>query len=258
MTRWILLRGLTREAGHWKAFAQALAKRSGKPVLPLDLPGNGTQWRSRSPLDVRAMTDDLRRRAGACGGERIVLVALSLGAMAAIEWSRADPECIAGCALINTSLAGVSPFWQRLRPANYPTVARLLLPGLAPLEPERRVLAITSARPHTHLAVAQAWARIAHEHPVSPANALRQLWAASRYRAPATAPAVPTLLLAADGDRLVSPQCSRALAERWNVPLHVHPSAGHDLPLDDPDWLAETIRRWACATPRGAQAAAPT
>ena len=38
-------------------------------------------------------------------------------------------------------------------------------------------------------------------------------------------------------DRLVSPRCSQRLAAAWKVPLALHPSAGHDLPLDDPDWL---------------------
>jgi pimeloyl-ACP methyl ester carboxylesterase len=248
MTRWILLRGLTREAGHWEEFSRALAARSGWPVLPLDLAGNGTEWRRRSPLDMRAMADDLRRRAGEGRGEgpdRVVLVALSLGAMAAIEWCRADAVRVAGCALVNTSLAGASPFWQRLRPASYPAVARLLLPGLSLLAREERVLAMTSARPHAHPGVAQAWARIAVDRPVAPANALRQLWAASRYRAPATPPHVPVLLLASRGDTLVSPRCSQALARRWKLPLDLHPWAGHDLPLDDPDWLLDRLIAWS-------------
>jgi pimeloyl-ACP methyl ester carboxylesterase len=72
---------------------------------------------------------------------------------------------------------------------------------------------------------------------------LRQLWAAARYRAPAQAPA-PTLILASRNDALVDPSCSEELARRWRVPVRMHASAGHDLTLDDPDWVVDQIRGW--------------
>lgn len=244
MSRWILLRGLTRETGHWADFARALAERSGEPVVSVDLPGNGDRWQQASPLDVESIAQDVRRRA-ASPGERVRVLALSLGAMAALEWCRLDPEAIAGCALINTSGSGLSPFWQRLRPANYPRVARMLLPGLSPVERERHVLAMTSARPRSHGGMPDAWAALSRSHPVRAANALRQLWAAARYRPPPTPPPVPLLLLASQGDRLVSPQCSRRLASHWNLPLRMHPWAGHDLPLDDPEWVLRELLEWS-------------
>lgn len=244
MSRWILLRGLTRETGHWADFARALAERSGEPVVGVDLPGNGDRWQQASPLDVESIAQDVRRRA-ASPGERVRVLALSLGAMAALEWCRLDPEAIAGCALINTSGSGLSPFWQRLRPANYPRVARMLLPGLSPVERERHVLAMTSARPRSHGGMPDAWAALSRSHPVRAANALRQLWAAARYRPPPTPPPVPLLLLASQGDRLVSPQCSRRLASHWKLPLRMHPWAGHDLPLDDPEWVLRELLEWS-------------
>ncbi|MGZ5183361.1 MAG: alpha/beta fold hydrolase, partial [Ramlibacter sp.] len=78
-------------------------------------------------------------------------------------------------------------------------------------------------------------------------NALRQLWAAARYRAPDRPPAVPLLLLASAGDRLVHPSCSARLADRWEVPLRLHPWAGHDLPLDDPAWVLDHVLSWSAA-----------
>jgi hypothetical protein len=53
-------------------------------------------------------------------------------------------------------------------------------------------------------------------------------------------------VLASRADRLVDGSCSRALAYR--VPgarLAEHDSAGHDLPLDDPEWVVAQIRGWA-------------
>lgn len=243
--RWVLLRGLTREAGHWGEFAHQLAGElgSGHDVITLDLPGNGSLHRATSPSSVPGMVDACRSQLA--GGPPPVLVAMSLGAMLAIEWARQSPQELAGAVLINTSAGGHSPFWQRLRPPQYGGLARLLVPGLSLVDREQRVLAMTSGDPARHAGIAARWAQLAAERPVSASNALRQLWAAARYRAPAARPPVPLLLLASAGDRLVSPQCSGRVAQRWGVPLRVHPWAGHDLPLDDPGWLLQEIRLWA-------------
>lgn len=52
------------------------------------------------------------------------------------------------------------------------------------------------------------------------------------------------LVLNSRSDRLVSHLCSEAIARRLNLPLRVHATAGHDLPLDDPQWVAEQIADW--------------
>jgi hypothetical protein len=46
------------------------------------------------------------------------------------------------------------------------------------------------------------------------------------------------------GDKLVNPHCSRTLAQQWQAPLRAHDSAGHDLTLDEPDWVAQQVRDW--------------
>ena len=56
MTTWVLLRGLTREARHWGPLPQRLAPRlGGAPVVALELPGNGSRHRERSPESVDQM-----------------------------------------------------------------------------------------------------------------------------------------------------------------------------------------------------------
>jgi pimeloyl-ACP methyl ester carboxylesterase len=122
----------------------------------------------------------------------------------------------------------------------------LYLPGADALERESRILQLTSNLP-VDRAVLQSWADHARTAPVTPSNALRQAVAAGCYRAPRAAPPVPMLLLASRRDRLVDVACSRAIARAWNVPLVEHASAGHDLPLDDPDWTIERILEWRAA-----------
>lgn len=250
MTNWVLLRGLTREASHWGGFAERLADRLGPAdaVVALDLPGNGTLNASHSPANVPAMAAACRQHLAYRGlRPPYVFVGMSLGGMVALHGAYAFADEVAGCVLINSSLRGHGNFWQRLRPANYARLGRLLLPGLSPLERERQVLRMTSADPQRHAGVAAQWAAMAAQRPVSRRNALRQLTAAARYAPPALAPAVPLLLIASAGDQLVSPSCSQRLATHWDVPLRLHASAGHDLPLDDPEWLVQQILAWRVA-----------
>lgn len=247
MTTWVLLRGLTRETAHWNGFDRQLATAlcPQHRVLTLDLPGNGTLYKARSPSCVADMAEASRAELGRRGyAAPYVLVAMSLGAMVALDWACGVPEDVAGCVLINTSLRGLSPFWQRLQPRNYANLARLMAPGLTPLQREQAVLAMTSNQMPGAGDTAAGWAAIALQRPVARGNALRQLLAAARFRAPTQPPAVPALLLASAGDRLVSPQCSQRIAAAWGWPLRMHPDAGHDLPLDAPSWVQQQICEW--------------
>lgn len=248
--RWVLLRGLARESGHWGVFPDRLraALGAGHQVLALDLPGNGARHAQDSPRTVAGLVTACREALAQQQGQGPVrLVALSLGAMVALEWACTAPGELAGCALINTSLGGHSPAWHRLRPATALGLAWACRPGADVQRREQRVLEATSGNPARHAGLAREWAAIAAARPVRAANVLRQLLAAARYRVPERAPDVPLLVLCSRGDRLVSPQCSRVLAQRWGLPLQVHPWAGHDLTLDDPDWMAGELASWAGA-----------
>jgi pimeloyl-ACP methyl ester carboxylesterase len=145
--------------------------------------------------------------------------------------------------LINASFGGHSRFWERLKPSSYGALLDLLRPGLSVAAREGKILALTSAAPRHHLDVVERWAAFAGEYPVTRANALRQLIAAARYRPAAFTP-VPLLVLAGARDWLVSPQCSRRFAAQGGLPFQLHPGAGHDLPLDDPEWVIEQALAW--------------
>lgn len=247
--RWIFLRGLTREAVHWGSFVPAfLTAMPDAEVLMLDLPGNG-RWHARpSPLSVEAMVAECRaelERRGSAGPHH--LLAMSLGAMVATEWARTAPAEVQGCVLINTSFGTFSPFYRRLRPRNYVALLREVLMAPTPLAAESAVLRLTSNRAHERAAVVADWVAARAQRPVSSSNALRQLVAAARYRAPRTCPVDRMLLLASTQDGLVSSQCSQAIASAWGCPLALHPWAGHDLPLDDPAWVAGQVADWAAA-----------
>lgn len=249
MSTWVLLRGLTRESRHWGEFPVLLQAQLGSAqVVTLDLPGNGTLHSQPSPASVPEMATACRallRERGLTPPYH--LLAMSLGAMVALAWAHEHPGELSGCVLINTSLRTFSPWYQRLRPRNYGAVLGMAV-SRAPEANERTVLEMTTRHPTVDRNQLLAdWVRWRRENPVSRANALRQLWAAARFSPPAGAPQVPLLLLAGAADGLVDPRCSQRLAQAWGAPLRTHPTAGHDLPLDDGAWVVSEVAAWRAA-----------
>ena len=243
---WLLLRGLTRETAHWGSFVQAFQKAMPQArVIALDLPGNGQLHEMRSPTEIAAMVAWCRAELAQRGIRGPVhLLAMSLGAMVATEWAYRAPQELAECVLINTSFAPLSPFYRRLRPRNYPRLLQLVLGGAVPARWEQTLLEMTSNRAGELAGVLPEWIAARQQHPVRGANALRQLLAAARYQVGPQAPAVPLLLLGSEQDRLVDVRCTLAAAQRWGSAVRLHPWAGHDLPLDDPDWVVAQVRDW--------------
>ena len=241
---WIFLRGLTRESRHWGDFiGQFQQTLPDSQVITLDLPGNGSLNQQRSPAHVQEMVAHCRAQLVLRHLEPPYhVLAMSLGAMVAVAWGLAHPQEVAAQVLINTSLRPFNPFYQRLQPKNYGTLLKLAFLGGTPDLWERTVLRMTSNRAPQD--VLPLWQALRNENPVSRANALRQLVAAARFRAPTSPPLVPTLLLASAHDHLVSVECSTTLARQWHCVLCLHPSAGHDLPLDDGLWVAGQVREW--------------
>lgn len=248
MNNWVLLRGLMRESRHWGEFPQLLQQHIGADhIITPDFPGNGRLFQQQSLRTIEAMVEFLR----ADLQQRNIqppynVMALSMGAMVSVAWAAKYPQEIAKMVLINTSLASYSPFYHRLRPANYPAIVFAMLLGSRYLQ-ERLILKMTSnlaIHSSKGEALLRQWLAYAKECPTSRTNILRQLNAAMHFNAPQQAPAVPTLVLCAQHDSLVNMKCSIAIAEKWQCEIRVHPHAGHELPLDDGEWVIEQINHW--------------
>ena len=254
---WVLLRGLMREKRHWGQFLTDFQTAfPDEIVLTIDFPGNGTLCRHASASTIAAMVEAAREQVRAAGvTDRLNVLSISLGAMAAVSWSQTYPQEVNRLVLINTSLAPHNRFYQRLRPRNYPRLLVTMLFGS--IRQREQLICDLTCHP-TDAAIASslvdAWVSYAQQYPISRTNIVRQLIAAMRYRAPYQQPHPSLLLLAGGGDRLVNPICSQILADRWRSPLRVHPSAGHDLPLDDGAWVIDQVKHWldeAFFTPSG-------
>lgn len=246
MSTWVFLRGLTRESRHWGSFPETFRQAVPEAdVHAIDLPGNGRLHRQKSPADVAEMAESCRAQLLASGmPPPYHVLAMSLGAMVTIAWAARHPEEICACVLINTSLRPFSPFHQRLKPGNYLPLINPLLTAASAGDWERTILQLTSRHAAHPASVLKDWVAFRDEYPVSFSNACRQLLAAARYRAPLQQPPTPMLVLASTMDGLVDPRCSRGLATRWHTAFAEHPTAGHDIPLDDGPWVAEQVSRW--------------
>ncbi len=237
---WLLIRGLSRERRHWGTFPQTLAAVLGERVETIDPPGFGAEHHRTSPATLAGITDDIAQRFEA-GDELWSILGISLGGMVALDWCARHPEAFDRCVVVNTSARPSKP-WQRFRPG----VAREIIQGRrgTALDAERATITTSSNSPDLDVdALAEQYVAYAQEYPPSSASLRNQIAAATRFGLPARVD-TPVLVIASEGDRLVDPDCSRHIAARLGVPLAVHPDGGHDLALDAPQWIGETVRDW--------------
>ena len=245
MRRWVLLRGLIRHQRHWESFPEQFQRQFPEDQLHLvDLPGNGRRYQEDSPTQIEAMVNAAREQLAELDQRPVHLLALSLGGMVAVDWMHRFPAEVSGAVIINSSLSGVNPLLWRFRPQQYPRLLQHVLFNHSSLSRERMILRVSSNLREDMDKLARHWANYDGEQPTSTSNALRQLVAAARYRAPAQRPHDNVLLLASKRDRVVDWRCSNALAQHWQWPLVSHPKAGHDLTLDDAPWVIQQIDTW--------------
>jgi pimeloyl-ACP methyl ester carboxylesterase len=244
---WILIRGLARGVGHWIDFPERL-----KEAFPndhfelLEIPGNGTLYKEKSPTTMEQMVDSFRQQSQFIQqGKKVHLLAISLGAMVATAWADRYPTEIDNLVLINSSSAKYSKFYERLRPENYLKIAGVFL-GLKTRytikDMEREILKMTANSSERRDFALPYWTQESESHPMEIQNFFRQLLAANSYVFPIEAPA-PTTILSCENDHFVNVSCSKNLAKNWGCEIHIHPWAGHDLPLDDPDWVLKRLTK---------------
>ena len=252
----ILIRGLAREARHWGSFAGDLEKAmtsafGSTRVDAIDLPGTGVFSEMKSPLTIAEIAEFTRgkfleirhkqRTNGQPTASHSFIVAVSLGGMVASYWIDRWPEDFTGAVLINTSFKKISPFYRRLMPTLYRSMFEIFRAKDVRAR-ELGILKMISNRPELYEATVENWTAIQLTRPVSIENCVRQLTAASRFEPSLQPPAIPILILGCLKDRMVHPSCSEEIAEHWHADFRQHPTAGHDLTLDDPEWAIDQIR----------------
>ncbi len=242
---WVFLRGLARESRHWGRFVNDFKRRFPlADVHLLDLPGTGQRAQEKSPSTISEITDALRQTlVKKHAPANLRLLSISLGSMVALDWIARYPEDCSACVVINTSTRHTGSPLDRFNLFSGLKLVGAFL-GKDVRKREQSILSVVSNRRETRRENLEAWVQYAKERPMDWKNILRQLQAASLFGLPATRPETPVLVLRSAKDRLVHPACSERLAQWWDFSMKTHPTAGHDLSLDDPEWVASQVYEW--------------
>lgn len=244
---WVLMRGIGRESEHWGSFTQMLQQSApGEEVIAIDHPGFGRQQERAVPSTIQAMMEADRIQVPR-PGHKYILFGHSLGAMVALSWIKNHAEEVAGAVLINSSARDTSSVQDRLHVGAWSSLFSILT-EVSERERESQVLKLVSRRSDLPEEVLQNWVKIARERSPSKWTLARQLWAASTFTLGSFPfPHPPILCLGSLGDELVNPRCSENLAHSLKAEFKLHPWAGHEITLDDPDWVLTQVQKWRAA-----------
>ena len=115
--KWVILRGLTRQIGHWRDF-QPLLEKSSEGVCALDLPGIGTEKNRSCPLTIKGNTEDLRERwledkNSKSETSEWGILGISMGGMIAMDWAHRYPHDFSRIVVINSSSSDSGSHIQR-------------------------------------------------------------------------------------------------------------------------------------------------
>ncbi len=238
--RFILLRGLGRDQLHWTPLLNAMKKTFPDALIETpDMPGMGILYKQQSPTALADYIPILSQQLSH-SDEPAVIVGLSLGGMLALTWAALEPENFTHVVPINSS-CNITPFYKRLlayKALLYP--GAIFRPSIA--SKERAVYRMTCNTRPVDDAIIRRWTEIQTIHPVKISNQIRQVWAALKFSPPPRALLPELSIIYSESDRLVSPDCSKDLISYYNSDSYVHTWAGHDLPQDDPLWIALQLK----------------
>lgn len=237
--RALFLRGLTREIRHWDSLPEKFQAITGIPVVTMDLPGAGENAHLTSPTKINEYVEFLRKHLHP--GGPLILIGISMGGMIALRWAEMYPGEIQKVFIINSSAKNLSTANERFNLGLWSRVLKILLTRDMEKK-ERLILSITTnmLSPERIKELGQTFKQVQIDHPVSKKSSLNQLLAASKFQI-FSGPKVPVHVIYSQKDRLVSPVCSKRLAELLKAQSHIHAEAGHDLPLDAPEWLLSVL-----------------
>lgn len=245
---WIFIRGLAREVRHWGDFVQKFeSKFPQSKVYCLELPGVGDKRNLNFPYTIKECVKELRKEFVLNlknKDESNSILGISMGGMIAHQWCDLYPEDFKSLVLINTSAGNASLPWKRMKLQAVLQSLKIFLEKNVVKREELILSMVSNVKIKDE--VLKSWVAYANEKPMSKSNFIRQILAAARYKAP-TQVFLKTLILNSIEDHMVDPECSVDLfnllkQNNFNLKLTRHPNAGHDLPLDDPDWVIECIQ----------------
>jgi pimeloyl-[acyl-carrier protein] methyl ester esterase len=240
---WIFLRGLARETRHWGKFPEMFQQSfPGTFTQVLEIPGVGKKYREKPPIVLDRYADLLREEFLQLKQERTGdwgILAISMGSMIAMLWANRYPHDFTSGIFINSSAGNLSSIKERFSVEAMKMVGNLFFKEDYE-QREKAILELTTHRKSITGELIKEYSNYSRQFPIKRAYFLRQIYAASRFKVPSKLPFDP-ILLNGQYDSLASPVCSEILANHFQVPFYRDTESGHDLPLDHPEWIIDTI-----------------
>jgi len=232
----LLLHAWPVDARMWAAEIGGLT--DSLPVVAPNHPGFGGAASAGAVMTMRHAADHALAELDAAGIDRAVVVGCSIGGYVAFELWRRAPQRVLGMGLVNTRSVADAPDAAQGRRE---LARRLLDEGSGFMVADPPALLSDNAEPQVRERVRN-W--IADQPAASIAAA--SLGMAERPDSTPDLPAidVPTLVLTTDGDRLIPPQVSLAMAEALpDAESVVLEGAGHLPNLEAPEAFASALSR---------------
>lgn len=237
----VLLRGLGRSSRHWpETLLQLLAEHFS--LLLIDNRGVGASDRVAKPFSVPTMADDVARVLDHAQIARAHVFGMSLGGMVAQQFAlrhagRLD-RLVLGCTMAGGAQARRVPLLGML-----PTAAAKFQGARAALEAEAQ-LVLGKDFLQRNPQVVEGWLQLAREEPTSALTLALQSAAALRHDTSKQLERIvaPTLVITAEGDRLMPSENSRVLARRLPcAELFMLPGDAHDFATELPELCADVL-----------------
>jgi alpha-beta hydrolase superfamily lysophospholipase len=239
----LCIRGLIRDQRHWWSFPNTLQKDF--PAIrffAIDPPGVGSQYQRQSPQTIAEIRHDLRERWLRLKDENPgpwALLGISLGGMISLDWVDHHPSDFTHAIIINSSAKDLGNTTERFNLKFYPKILKTICYPTMEAR-EKLILEMTSNHYEEHATQLPQLIEWQQSAPASRQTFYQQLRAAMKYRSPNQI-IIPSLVISSTQDQLVSSNCSFRLAEKLKATHVSHPTAGHDISLDEPEWLSTVI-----------------
>lgn len=239
-----MVRGLTRESGHWGNFGEHLLNNfPNGSITYLDLPGAGKYNNIKSPTSISEMVVFLRSKIILDKNNINILVASSLGGMVAMDWLMRFQSDFDGIVTISSSFREVCSFNQRVKKDVWMDILKLLLTNNLKRR-EQILLKINCNSPQIRSNLLESWISIQEKRKMTKMNIFRQIIAGWKYSILNKEIKTPLLIVGSKSDRMVCRECIEKTFKLFGGNLVWHNHAGHSISLDNPEWLAIQIRLW--------------
>jgi pimeloyl-ACP methyl ester carboxylesterase len=240
----VLIRGLVREKYHWGSFVDEVKEAFPQAnIITPEIPGVGEFVDQISPDTLEDMVNFMRKNIiDELKGKENYLIAMSLGGMMARQWVEKFPSDFKLVTLVNTSFRGINPLFNRIKPISiYNFIKIFMTPGIEARE--SAIVKMVSNNSTNHKEIIKNWIEIQKARPVKRQSFINQIKGALKFKPQLNWPeGLPLMILTGKKDRLCDYKSSIELNKKWGGTLHIHPEAGHDLPIDASSWMIEKLK----------------